>query len=222
MAEYPLLVNLSGRRCVVVGGGPVGRRKAAGLLDAGALVRLIDPQPPVAGDLPTGIELVPRSYRPDDLQGAFLVFAATGDRRLDRAVAAEARCRGALVNLPGEPTAGDFTLPAMLRRGDLLLSVSTAGRSPALAALLKEQLDHWLPPHWATVLQILAALRDKHLAQPGPSHYNRQISDRLLRAGLADLTAAGDGPAIDKLLLEIAGVGCSLHELAVELPAGRE
>lgn len=219
MAGYPLLLELTGRRCVVVGGGAVGRRKAAGLLSAGAQVRLIDPQPPAAAELPTGIELVARAYRPDDLQGAFLVLAATGDGRLDRAVAAEARRRGALVNLPGEPAAGDFTLPAVLRRGDLTLTVSTAGRSPALAALLKEQLSDWLPAHWATVLEILAALRDKHLAQPGPSLYNRQTIDRLLQAGLAALVAAGDGPAIDRLLQDIVGAGCSLRELAVELPA---
>lgn len=218
MTDYPLLVELTGRRCVVVGGGAVGRRKAAGLASAGAQVRLIDPQPPVAAELPAGIELVARSYCPDDLQGAFLVFAATGDKRLDRAVAAEARRRGALVNLPGEPAAGDFTLPAVLRRGDLTLTVSTAGRSPALAALLKDQLSDWLPSHWATTLDIFAALRDKHLAQPGPSHYNRQIIDRLLQAGLAELVAAGDEPAIDSLLRDIAGAGCSLRELAVELP----
>ena len=86
--------------------------------------------------------------------------------------------------------------------------------------LLKEQLSDWLPPHWATVLDILAALRDKHLAQPGPSHYNRQTIDCLLQAGLAELVAANDGPAIDRLLQDLAGAGCSLRELAVELPAG--
>lgn len=222
MADFPLLVDLTDRRCVVIGGGAVGRRKAMGLRAAGARVQLIDPHPPAQADLPAGIEIVARAYRPDDLQGAFLVFAATGDDRLDRAVAAEARLRGALVSLPGEPAAGDFTLPAVLRRGDLTLTVSTAGRSPALAALLKKQLSDWLPSHWATTLEILAALRDKHLAQPEPGHYNRQTIDRLLKAGLAELVAAGDGPSIDRLLQDIAGAGCSLRELAVELPAERE
>ena len=77
MADYPLLVELTGRRCVVVGGGAVGRRKAAGLLSAGAQVRLIDPQPPADTELPAGIGLVARDYRAADLQGAFLVFSVT-------------------------------------------------------------------------------------------------------------------------------------------------
>jgi len=218
MADYPLLIDLTERQCVVVGGGTVGRRKAEGLLAAGARVRLIDPQPLPDSELPAGIELVARPYRPDDLQNAFLVFAATGDRQIDQAVAAEARRGGALVNLPGDPDAGDFTLPALLRRGDLLLTISTAGRNPALAALLKDRLAEWLPPHWTTVLEILAALRDKHLANAAAIHYNRQTVDRLLRAGLAERVAGGDAAAIDQLLQENLGPGHSLHELAVELP----
>ncbi len=219
MADYPLHIELADRLCVVVGGGPVGRRKVAGLLAAGARVRLIDPQPPAPDLLPNRMELVTRAYRAGDLQGAFLVFAATGDAELDRAIASESRRQGALVNLPGEPAAGDFTLPAVLRRGDLTVTVSTAGRSPALAALLKEQLSEWLPCHWATVLQILAAVRDKHLAEPGRSHYNRQAVDRLLKTELVELVAAGKAEAIDRLLKQTLGNGYSLRELAIELPS---
>ena len=217
MAFYPLHLELANRLCVVVGGGPVGRRKIAGLLAAGARVRLIDPQPP-AFELARRIEIVARSYRAGDLKNAFLVFAATGDKELDRAIAAEARSLGALVTLPGEPAAGDFSLPAVLRRGDLTISVSTAGRSPALAALLTEQLSEWLPDHWATVLEIFAAIRHKHLAEPGQSPYNRQVVETLLKTGLVELISGGQAPAIDRLLKQTLGDGYTLKELAIELP----
>lgn len=218
MADYPLNIELADRLCVVVGGGPVGRRKVAGLLAAGARVRLIDPQPP-AFELADRLEIVARSYRAEDLDKAFLVFAATGNGELDRSIATEARRQGALINLPGEPTAGDFTLPAVLRRGDLTVSISTAGRSPALAASLKGQLSEWLPCHWATALEILAVVRDKHLAEPGQSHYNRQAVDMLLKTGLVELITAGQTAAIDRLLKQTLGDGYSLKELGVKLPS---
>ncbi len=217
MADYPLNIEVADRLCVVVGGGNVGRRKVAGLLAAGARVKLIDPHPPVFKQADR-LELVARSYRAGDLDRAFLVFAATGKSELDRAIAAEARRQGALVTLPGEPAAGDFSLPSVLRRGDLTVSISTAGRSPALAASLKEQLSEWLPCHWATVLDIFAAIRDKHLAEPDQNHYNRQTVDRLLAAGLPKLVSTGPTDAIDHLLKETLGDGYTLKELAIKLP----
>lgn len=218
MAEYPLHIKLADRLCVVIGGGPVGLRKIAGLLVAGAQVRLIDPQP-AAFELANRIEIVARNYRDGDLNNAFLVFAATGNTKLDRTIAAEARRQGALVNIPGEPAVGDFSLPSVLRRGDLTVSISTAGRSPALAALLKEQMSEWLPGHWAMVLEILAAVRDKHLAEPDQSLYNRQAVDTLLKSELVELVSAGQAAAIDQLLQQTLGDGYSLKELAIELPS---
>lgn len=218
MADYPLNIDLADRLCVVVGGGTVGRRKVSGLLAAGARVRLIDPQPS-AFERADRLEIISRNYRAGDLNNAFLVFAATGKGELDRTIATEAHRQGALVNLPGEPTAGDFSLPSVLRRGDLMVSVSTAGRSPALAAALKNQLSQWLPSHWATVCEIFAAVRDKHLAEPGQSHYNRQAVDSLLQAGLVELISTGRTDAIDRLLQHTLGKDYTLKNLAIELPA---
>lgn len=219
MPDYPLLLNLADRLCVVVGGGPVGRRKMAGLLAAGARVRLIDLQPPPS-EWSGRIEIVNRGYRAEDLQGARLVFAATDDNDLNRTIAAEARRQGALVCLPGEPAAGDFTLPAVLRRGELTVTVSTAGGSPALSRLLKEQLGEWLPGYWATVVQILAAARNKHLAEPDRSPYTQQQVDSLLKNGLVEMVADRQADSIDQILKQTLGEGYSLKELAIELPTG--
>ncbi len=219
MRDYPLLINLCDRLCVVVGGGTVGRRKCTGLLAAGARVRLVDPQP-LATALTDRVEHRCRPYHPDDLRDALLVFAATDDPYLNQAVAAEARRRGALVNLPGDPAGGDFTLPAVLRRGELTLAVSTGGGSPALARWLKQQLDQWLPEHWTAILLILSAVREKRLAAADCSIGPGQEVDELFKGGLVELVAAGQVEAVDRLLKNTLGENFSLAALAVDLPSG--
>jgi precorrin-2 dehydrogenase/sirohydrochlorin ferrochelatase len=217
MPDYPILLNLEGRLCVVVGGGPVGLRKARGLLTAGARVRLIDPAPSAE---PAGVELLARPYRDGDLEGACLAFAASGERGVNAAVAREARARGVPVNVADAPHEGDFTLPALLRRGDLSVAVAGAGRSPAFSAVLCEQLGEMLGPEWATALEIAAALRRKRLTPPGAAEYNQAILRRLLDGGLPGLIAAGDAAGVDRLLEACCGSGVTLATLGVSLVKG--
>jgi len=217
---YPLQLNLSGRLCVVVGGGVVGRRKLTGLLQAGARVRLIDAAaasvPPVGGAL----EFLPRPYRDGDLEGAFLAFAATDNPTVNAAVAAEARLRGIPVNRADDGPDSDFILPANLRRGDLLFSVAGAGRSPALAAILRDRLAEHFGPEWGTILDIAAALRRKRLTPLEKTKYNQEILRRLLAAGLAERVAAGDAAGVDCLLATLPEGGCTLDDLGIQLPKG--
>jgi precorrin-2 dehydrogenase/sirohydrochlorin ferrochelatase len=220
MPDYPILLQLHERLCVVVGGGPVGRRKARGLVQTGARVRLIDYKPAAPGEDLEGIEIVSRPYRPDDLEGAFLVFAATGEREVNAAVALEARRRGILFNVADAPGEGDFTLPALLRRGELTVAVSTGGQSPALAALIRDRLSGILGPEWATVLEIAAALRQKRLTLQGKTEYNQAILRRLLDGHLPELIAGGKTAGIDRLLKTLFGEGFSLAELGIHLPKG--
>jgi precorrin-2 dehydrogenase/sirohydrochlorin ferrochelatase len=217
MADYPILLNIEGRLCVVVGGGTVGLRKVRGLLEAGARVRLIDPAPAA---VPGGAELLRRPYRDGDLDGAALAFAASGERRVNAAVAAEARCRGIPVNVADVPEEGGFTLPALLPRGALTVAVATGGESPALAAVLAERLGEAFGPQWEGVLQIAAALRRKRLTLAEGAEYNQSILRRLLDGGLPDLVAAGDEAAVDRLLQTLCGDGCSLAQLGVRLAKG--
>jgi precorrin-2 dehydrogenase/sirohydrochlorin ferrochelatase len=148
-----------------------------------------------------------------------LAFAATDDRLVNAAVVREARQRGVLVSVVNAPDEGDFTLPALLRRGNLTVSVATAGSSPALAALLRDRLADQLGQEWATVLEIAAALRQKRLTLQGKTEYNQAILRRLLEGGLPDLIAGGDAPAVDRLLQTI-GEGCSLAQLGIRLTKG--
>ena len=218
MIGYPVNLKLAGRLCVIIGAGPVGLRKLAALQGTGARLRLIDPAPPA--NLPAAAEVIPRAYRPGDLQGALLAIAATGDRQVNAAIAAEARATGVLVNVVDTPEEGDFTLPARLQRGALEVTVTTAGRAPALAVVLRDRLTATLGPEWALVVEIAAALRIRQLTPLRSSEYNQRVLHRLLEEGLPALLAAGDATAVDHLLTAVIGPGITLDSLGLCLPKG--
>lgn len=220
MADFPLLFRLEGRLCVVVGGGPVGVRKVRALRDARATVRLVDPAAS-EGALPGEIEVVRRPFRPEDLDGAVLAFAATGDREVNAAVAREARRRSIPVNIADAPDEGDFTLPAVLRRGEITVAVGTGGASPALASLLRDRLSTPLGPEWETVLALAAALRRKGLTPPREPAYNFEVLRCLLADGLPEKLAGDDFEGVDRLLAAHLGEGFSLAELGIHMPEGK-
>jgi len=220
MTDYPVLLSVAERLCVVVGGGPVALRKVRGLLAAGARVRLVAAELAAPAEDLEGVTATVRPYRDGDLAGAFLAFAATGDRTVNAAVVAEARRRGVLVCVADAPEEGDFALPALLRRGDLTVAVATGGKSPALAALVRDRLAPQLGPEWAEVLEIAAALRQKRLTLQGKTEYNQAILRCLLDGGLPELVAGGDVPAVDQLLRALFGEGCTLAGLGVCLAKG--
>jgi precorrin-2 dehydrogenase/sirohydrochlorin ferrochelatase len=216
---YPIQLQLKGRLCTVVGGGRVGLRKASGLLRAGARVRLVTAEPTADFSSRQEIEIIRRPYREGDLAGAFLAFAATDDRRVNAAVAAEARRLNIPVNIADDPEASDFFLPAAFFRGDLAVAVTTGGRSPALAAQVRDQLAALIGPEWETVLEIAAALRQKRLTLPEKTKYNQKIL-HLLEGGLPSLISGGDAAGIDDLLSRLLGKGFSLADLGIHLPKG--
>jgi precorrin-2 dehydrogenase/sirohydrochlorin ferrochelatase len=157
---YPIFLDLSGRRCVVVGGGEVAGRKARKLLQARAEVVVIAPE--VRSELESvAAEVHRRPYEQGDLEGAYLAFAATDAREVNAAVAEEAKDRGIPVNVADRPSEGDFALPSTLRRGRLQVAVSTGGASPTLARGIKGELEELFGPEWAGVVEELHAARLK-------------------------------------------------------------
>ena len=218
--SYPVVLRLAGRLCVVIGGGEVARRKVLGLRAAGARVRVIALHlHPELQALP-GIELECRTFLPDDLAGAFLVFAATNDRSVNARVAAAARQQGALVNSVDDPQGSDFHLPAILQRGELTVAVSSGGGSPAFAAQLRDRLAGELGPEWQSFCAIASALRQKRLTGGGASAYNRAVISDLFAADLPCLLASQDEAAINRLLTRVTGIELTLADLGLHFGKG--
>ena len=218
MAGYPVIFDLSDRLVAVIGGGSVGRRKVTGLLAAGARVRLIsrDPVPPACWNEP--IELHLRPFHPADLDGAALAFATTGIADVDRDVLNAARERGIPANLAAAPEAGDFTLPALLRRGHLLIAVATGGRAPLLAGLLRDRIATGFGPEWSGLVELVARLRTEKLTSPDENVYSYKVLADLFDAGLADLLAQGQHEEIDHLLTRVCDRDITLAGLGLTLP----
>ncbi|MBI4348497.1 MAG: bifunctional precorrin-2 dehydrogenase/sirohydrochlorin ferrochelatase, partial [Elusimicrobia bacterium] len=162
MGYYPIVLEMAGRPVVVVGGGTVAERKVQQLLDVGARVTVLSPV--VTARLESWarggrVRHVARAYRDGDLLGYELAFVATGDREVNAAVAREARVRGVWINTADDPAHCDFILPSILRRGDLVVAVTTGGASPALARAIREELEAYFADDYAALLQIAAEVR---------------------------------------------------------------
>jgi precorrin-2 dehydrogenase/sirohydrochlorin ferrochelatase len=158
--QYPVNLVLDGRRCLVVGGGKIALRKVEGLLACGGRVTVVAPR--ITPELRALADVMTeeRPWRPDDLDGMWLVIAATDDPAVNGAVYAEGQRRGVWVNGADDPANCSFTLPSVVRRGDLQVTVSTGGRSPALASWLRRRLEGEIGPEYAVLLDLLATERD--------------------------------------------------------------
>lgn len=159
---YPVFFTLENRRCVVVGGGQVALGKIKGLLDAGAIVTVIAPEvDPHMEALIAERRLthLRRAYRTGDLEGAFLVIAATDDMDTNRAVWQEAETRNIPCNVVDQPELCSFIAPAIVRKGPVAVAISTGGASPALAKQIKQRVAHILPDSIGEFAELLGELR---------------------------------------------------------------
>jgi siroheme synthase-like protein len=164
---YPVLVDLDGLRCVVVGSLPVREGKVEGLLAGGAtdvLVVATGPADRIAElELLEGVRVVRRDWYASDFTGAFLVIAHDPDPAVRARIAIAARAAGALVNVVDDIARCDWAAPAIVRRGELLVAIGTGGASPALSKKLREHLQEEFGPEWAEVLRVLREVREETL-----------------------------------------------------------
>ena len=159
---YPIFLNVSGKKCMVVGGGQVALRKARALLSSGANIEVISPA--LCSELDRlaedgEITVLRKHYQPGDLRGAFIAIAATDDRRINLEVAKEARETAIPVNVVDDADSSDFILPSCICRGDVTIAISTAGRSPALARKIRTRLEKDLGDEYAALALLIAEVR---------------------------------------------------------------
>jgi len=205
---YPISLQLEKRLCVVIGGGKIAEGKLPELLAAGAAVRLIAPS--LTGKLRAlaengEITYIPRSYRPGDLEGAFMVISATDQAEINQQVWQEAQSRQQLVNVVDDTPHCNFIAPSILRQGDLAIAISTAGNAPALAVRLRERLEREIGPHYAHFLRLAGRLRAPLAEHISDFETRKAIWYRLVDSDVLALLEQGDETSALQRISEIAG-----------------
>ncbi|ERM90796.1 hypothetical protein O163_13985 [Caldanaerobacter subterraneus subsp. yonseiensis KB-1] len=164
MAFYPVMLKLKGKRCLVVGGGKVAYRKVVHLLEVEAFVTVISPSF-IEEILSIGekgrLTVLKRKYKEADVKGFFLAFACTDDKEVNKFVAKDGEKYGVLVNVVDDIDTSSFIVPAVVRRGDLVISISTGGKSPLLSKKIKEKLESTFDKRYEKLLEELYMVREE-------------------------------------------------------------
>ena len=190
---YPVYLDISGKRCVIVGGGKVAYRKACSLQDAGADVIVVSPD--VCSDMArrNGITVIKKNYEEGFIDDAFLVIAATDNQGVNRKIAIDAEKRNMLVNVVDCPELCSFTVPSTINRGDLCISVSTGGASPALAKNIRRKLEEIFGSEYEEYINLLTKMRALALSEIKDDLKRRKILQRLAENDMLEIVKTRGG-----------------------------
>jgi precorrin-2 dehydrogenase/sirohydrochlorin ferrochelatase len=216
MRYYPIQLDIRGRSCLVVGGGGVGTRKVQSLLACGARVTVVSPT--VTDDLRGlaargDISLLEREYVSGDPQGMFVVIGAADDEGLNRRVSADCERLRILCNISDRPEICNFILPAVVRRGDLTITVSTSGKSPALAKKLRQTLQSQFGEEYKVLLDLMGAIRERLLAQAHAPEEHKPIFEKIVHSDILTWIRERRLQEIDGLLAAVLGEGWHAEDL---------
>ena len=216
MRYYPIHLDIQNRNCLVVGGGGVGTRKVTTLLNCGAKVTVVSPE--ISQRLHNLAETAPltlksRPYRCADIEGMFLVIGATNDMKLNRQISNDAEQLNTLCNIADRPEVCNFILPSIVRRDDLVITISTSGKSPAMAKKLRKALENQYGEEYGTLLRLMGTIRKKLLRQAHEPEAHKPLFEQLISSDLIEMIQAGKIDEIDALLFEVLGDGFKFEEL---------
>ncbi len=206
MSFYPVLIRIDGEKVVVVGGGKVAERKVETLLEYGADIHVVsqDLTAPLREYVKEGkIAFLGHEFSESHLEGAFMVIAGTDDPLLNRHVSEKAKEKGLLVNAVDQPSDCNFIVPSILRRGDLLIAVSTSGKSPALAKKVREELEKTFGKEYESLLILMGRLRQEVLSQGLSQEENRKIFQKLVNSHILEAIGRGDWDEVTAVINEI-------------------
>ncbi|MBW2245755.1 MAG: bifunctional precorrin-2 dehydrogenase/sirohydrochlorin ferrochelatase [Deltaproteobacteria bacterium] len=221
MRYYPVNLDIRNRNCLVVGGGDVGTRKVMTLLDCGAMVVVVSPAVTEKIEELSNkglMKLERRGFKPTDLDQMFLVIGATDNPELNRQIHTEAERLGMLCNIADRPEVCNFILPAIVNRGDLIIAISTSGKSPAFAKKMRKDLEKKFGTEYAEFLTLMGGIRTKLLSEDHEPEAHKHLFENLIKRDVVNLIKQGDIAAINSLLFEILGEGYLFDELMANPP----
>jgi precorrin-2 dehydrogenase/sirohydrochlorin ferrochelatase len=190
MAFYPINLNITGQLCVVIGGGAVATRKITSLLLCDAKVRVISPKiSPEIKQLTNknNLEWMPRVYMRGDLQGAILAFALTDNPDVQHQITTDAKEQGIPINIADNPDACTFQTAATIRRGELLIAISTGGGSPALAATIRQELELRYGPEYGELVKLLTEIRQLTVGQDSSQKQHKLLFTKIIQTNILSL-----------------------------------
>ena len=208
MKYYPLFLDITDRRCIVVGGGDVAERKVGRLLDFGASVVV------VGKTLTPGLAVLKREgrinhidadYEKAFINGALLVIGATDRDDVNAEISRDGKEKGVLVNIVDDPDKCDFLLPSLLSQGNLLIAISTGGKSPALAKKLRVEMEQLFGTEYQTLLEVMGNLRERLVVAGHSSDENRRLFELVVHSDILKHIRDKSWDKVKKIIYDITG-----------------
>ncbi len=202
---YPIMLDIDGKHCVVIGGGKVAERKVESLLECGGIVTVISPEVTEGlGNLAQNrkIQIIMKAYNKGDLKGFDLVYVATDNEQVNGQCLKEARQEKVLLNVVDKPDMCDFIVPASVQRGDLTITVSTNGKSPMLSRKIREDLEAAYGEEYSVFLEAMGELRPLVLNKWENIHHRREFFEKIIYSDVLDRYRNGEILDLKRYIVE--------------------
>jgi len=219
MPYYPIFLDLNNQNVIVVGGGEVAERKIKNLLIYGCTIYISSPH--LTPHLQQLVAAKKIHHIPDEsldtcMDTAFMVIAATDDAEVNSKIASRAKKHGLLINTVDQPKDCNFIMPSIVKRGNLQIAISTAGKSPALAKKIRKNLQNTFPPEYGLLTELLGIIRAKLLSQNQSSSKNKIIFQQLVEANLLEMITHKNWDGIQTTLQSILGEGFPIEDVLTQ------